>query len=141
MPANSKKPIRPRRAADGEPLRVPLTAEQLAALANHPEPSAGSLRKVPPVNIETALTFGRGPEAMRAGFEYLRAKRGRPKKGEASPGSATKTLRLTAAEWAALEALASKRHTTLHALLRKAARRELAESAAVPAKARRRKAG
>lgn len=109
---------------------MPLTAEQRAALANHPEPSAASLRAIPPLNPATTKFFPRGPEGLRQAMEYMRAKRGRPKKGEASPGSVTKSLRLSAAEWTALGQLAKRKHTTVHALLREAVTRKLAEESA-----------
>lgn len=135
------------RVKDGVPLRVPLTAAQRAALANHPEPSAKSLAALPALDMDKAMTFGRGPEALRAGFEYLRAKRGRPKKGEAAPGSKPRSVRFGDAEWAALKQCAKRRQTTVHALLRNAVARELAEEsgpsepARAPTPRRKRKAG
>ena len=128
-------------------MRVPLTDEQRAALGKQRPPSKASLREMPEVDISKAEIVGRGPEGLRAVLAHVRAKRCRPKKGEVAAGSSPRSVRLRDVEWAALEALASKRHTTLHALLRKAARRELAEDgaqpepAASPAKARKRKAG
>jgi hypothetical protein len=62
----------------------------------------------------------RGPDGLKEVLAYARAKRGRPRKGEASPGSSVKSLRMTAAEWAALERIAKKRGITLHALLHEA---------------------
>jgi hypothetical protein len=143
MPTSSKKPKRPMRAADGVPLRVPLTAAQLAALADHPEPSAKSLRKVPPLDIGNAMTFGRGHDALRAGFEYLRAKRGRPKKGEQAVGTKSRSLKLSNVEWSLLEQRAKRQRTTVHALLRRAVARELAEAepAPMPSTRRKRKTG
>lgn len=95
-----------------------LTAEQRRVIREQPEPSAASLREIPELDVANARYFGRGPEGLRAALEYSRAKRGRPKKGEAAPGSTTKSLRMTAAEWAALERIAKKRGIALHALLR-----------------------
>ncbi len=145
MPNSSKKRHTiPKPLDAAPPLRVPLTAEQRAALANHPEPSAASLREIPPLNLETAKFFPRGPEGLRQAMEYMRAKRGRPKKGEVAAGSSPRSLRLSDAEWAAVDQLAQRLHTTPHALLQKAVRRELAEGAApaqAPAKSRKRKVG
>jgi hypothetical protein len=112
--------------------KIRLTSEQRRILREQPEPSAASVKAIP--EVLNGKYMGRGAEGIAAALDYMRAKRGRPKKGEVSPSSSVKSVRLTAAEWAALEDIAKSQRITLHALLRRAVRREL-----VPT--RRRKAG
>lgn len=102
------------------PLRVPLTDAQRRALANHVGPSEESLREIPEVDFDRAAVVGRGDEGQRQVLEYLRARRGRPKKGEERNPAVTRTLRLTEATWKALERRAAQQRTTVHALLREA---------------------
>lgn len=98
--------------------KLKLTAEQRRIIAEQPEPSAASLREIPELDIKNARFFGRGPEGLQAALEYMRAKRGRPKKGETATGTSTKSIRLATTEWAELERIAKKRRITLHALVR-----------------------
>jgi hypothetical protein len=138
-----KKPIKSR----VPPLRVPLTSAQKAALASHKGPSKKSLQAIPEVDFENAAIIGRGDEGQREVLAYMRAKRGRPKKGEQFSLSTTRSLRLTEATWQALEHQAKQQHTTVHALLRNAVARELAEKsgpsepARAPTPRRKRKTG
>lgn len=63
----------------------------------------------------------KGPGALDRALAAARAARmGRPKKGAKAVGTAAKSLRLGNDQWAALELLAKKRHTTLHAIMREA---------------------
>jgi hypothetical protein len=111
------------------PLRVPLTPAQKAALASHKGPSRKSLQAIPEANFENAAIIGRGDEGQREVLAYLRAKRGRPKKGEPQSRATTRSLRLTEATWQALERVAKQRHTTVHALLREAVAETLSKTA------------
>jgi predicted DNA-binding ribbon-helix-helix protein len=75
-------------------------------------------------------TVFKGPGALDRALKAARASRlGRPKKGSQAVGTAAKSLRLSNDQWAALEDLARKRRTTLHALLRKAVLGVLRKSA------------
>lgn len=84
------------------------------------EPSAASLREIPPIDFSKAISFGRGPEALQRALTWARAKRGRPKKGERAAGTVTRSLRLPEAAWKALEKAAKRQGTTVHALIRQA---------------------
>jgi hypothetical protein len=99
------------------PRRTPLTAEQKAALGKQRPPSKASLREMPEVDFSTGFVR-RGPDGLREVLAHARAKRGRPKKGEVAAGSSPRSVRLPDADWAALEVLAKKRGTTVHAILR-----------------------
>lgn len=84
------------------------------------EPSAESLREIPPMKPGTYTVF-KGPGALSRALTAARAARmGRPKKGTTAVGTAAKSLRLSTDQWAALEHLAEKRRTTLHAIMRDA---------------------
>jgi hypothetical protein len=57
------------------------------------EPSVASLKEIPPADPKHTIYFGRGSDGLRKLREHMSAKRGRPKKGEAAGGTATKTVR------------------------------------------------
>lgn len=87
------------------------------------EPSAESLREIPPLDPETTISFGRGPEGLRrlrAYQELMQPRPGRPKKGERASGSSGRSVRLPDAVWAELERLADARGVSAHALMRQA---------------------
>lgn len=93
------------------------------------EPSAASLREIPPVDLSKTVSFGRGPEALRRALDWSRTKRGRPPKGERAAGTVTRSLRLPEAAWKALEKAARRRKTTVHALIREAIAEKLGDAA------------
>jgi len=93
------------------------------------EPSAASLREIPPVDLSRTVSFGRGPEALRRALDWSRTKRGRPRKGEQAAGTVTRSLRLPEAAWKALEKAARKQKTTVHALIRQAIAEKLGDAA------------
>jgi hypothetical protein len=89
----------------------------------HEEPSAESLREIPPIDPETAISFGRGAEGLARAREFsalMRSRSGRPRRGAPAPGSAGRTVRLPDAVWAELERFAGKRGATAHAIMREA---------------------
>jgi hypothetical protein len=89
----------------------------------HEEPSEESLREIPPLDPETAISFGRGAEGLqraRAFSALLRPARGRPKKGGAASGSSGRSVRLPDAVWEELERIAEARGASAHALMREA---------------------
>jgi hypothetical protein len=86
----------------------------------HEEPSAESLREIPPIDFSKTVHFGRGPEALQRGLEWARARRGRPPKGETAEGTRTKTIRFPEKLLTELERTAEKRGVTLHAAMREA---------------------
>jgi hypothetical protein len=109
QPARSAKPTKRSKGAD--------------------EPSAESLREIPPMKPGTYTVF-KGPGALERALSTARAMRmGRPKKGAKAVGTATKSLRLSKDEWAELERVAEKRRTTLHAIMRDAVLSVLRKSA------------
>lgn len=93
------------------------------------EPSAASLREIPPVDSTNAVYLGRGAEGLAKALAWSRSKRGRPKKGERAEGTVTRSVRLPKAAWKALEAIAKKSDTTVHALIREAIADELRRAA------------
>lgn len=93
------------------------------------EPSAASLKEIPEVGPD-AISFGRGPKALKKAIEHMRARRGRPKAGQKADGSSPRSVRLPDATWEALEVRAKARKTTVHALLREAVAKLLNAKAA-----------
>lgn len=93
------------------------------------EPSAASLREIPPIDFSKSVSFGRGPAALQRAIDWSRGKRGRPKKGEKATGTVTRSLRLPEAAWIALEKAARRQGTTVHALIRQAIAEKLASAA------------
>lgn len=63
-------------------------------------------------------TFGRGAEGRENALAFTRVVRGRPAKGTKAIGTSTRSLRFTNDVWKHLEAEATRRKITLHALLR-----------------------
>jgi hypothetical protein len=112
-------PSRAKSKAAVPPLRVPLTSEQKAAIRKQRPPSKASLREMPEVDFSTGFVR-RGPGALQEVLAHARTKRGRPKKGEVAAGSSARSVRLSDAEWTALDRLADRQRTTVHALLREA---------------------
>jgi hypothetical protein len=89
----------------------------------HDEPSQESLREIPPLDPETAISFGRGAEGLRRARAFsalLRPARGRPKKGGTVTGSSGRSVRLPDMVWAELERIAEARGASAHALMREA---------------------
>jgi hypothetical protein len=89
----------------------------------HEEPSQESLRDIPPLDAETAISFGRGAEGLRRARAFralLRPTRGRPKRGGAASGSSGRSVRLPDAVWDELERIAEARGASAHALMREA---------------------
>lgn len=84
------------------------------------EPSAESLREIPPLDPKTAVSFGRGEEGLELARSWSRAVRGRPKKGTEPAGTSTRSVRLQGDEWAALDAFAKARGIKAHAAMREA---------------------
>lgn len=89
-------------------------------------PSEASLRDIPPLQEDDVIEFGRGKAGLKRALAWSRAKRGRPKKGEAAEGTSTRSVRLPIKVWDELEREAERRGVTLHALLREAVARTLA---------------
>jgi hypothetical protein len=107
----------------------------------HEEPSEESLRELPPLDPETAISLGRGAEGLRRARAFsalLRPTRGRPKKGEAVPGSSGRSVRLPDAVWDELQRIAEARGASAHALMREAIVRWVLD-AREPARAKPRK--
>jgi len=90
------------------------------------EPSAASLKEIPPADPKHTLYFGRGPEGLRKLREHVSRKRGRPKKGATAEGTATKTVRFPIKVWEELERSAKKRGVSVHAAMREAIAKWLA---------------
>ena len=93
------------------------------------EPSAASLREMPPLDFSKSVSFGRGPAALQRALDWSRTKRGRPKHGERATGTITRSLRLPEAAWKALEKIAKQQGTTVHALIRQAIAEKLISAA------------
>jgi hypothetical protein len=83
-------------------------------------PSKASLQAIPPLDERTAITFGRGPEGLRKALEWARARRGRPRDGDAPEGSRVKSVRFSDRLWDELERTAKKRGVSVHAAMREA---------------------
>ena len=92
-------------------------------------PSKASLREIPPLREKDVIEFGRGPEGLKRALEWSRSKKGRPKKGEIATGTVTRSVRLPEAAWKALESVAKKEGTTVHALIRAAVLAKLGKAA------------
>jgi hypothetical protein len=87
------------------------------------EPSEESLREIPPLDPETAISFGRGADGLRRARAFsalLRPTRGRPRKGGTVSGSSGRSVRLPDAVWDELERIATARDVSAHALMREA---------------------
>jgi len=93
------------------------------------EPSAASLREIPPVDFTKSVSFGRGPAALQRALDWSRVKRGRPKKGEKAAGTVTRSVRLPEVAWRALEKAARRQGITVHALIRQAIAEKLGTAA------------
>jgi len=87
------------------------------------------LREIPPIDFAKSVAFGRGPAALQRALEWSRGKRGRPKKGEKAAGTVTRSVRLPEAAWQALEKVAERQGTTVHALIRQAIAEKLGTAA------------
>jgi hypothetical protein len=85
----------------------------------HDGPSATSLAEIPEVDFKYA-TVRPNRYAVRAAESAARIQygRGRPPRGTEVGTTVTRSVRLPAAIWAALETEAKQRSTTVHALLR-----------------------
>lgn len=85
----------------------------------HDGPSAASLAEIPEVNFKYA-TVRPNRYAARAAESAARIQygRGRPTRGTEVGPTATRSVRLPAEIWVALEVEAKQRSTTVHALLR-----------------------
>jgi macrodomain Ter protein organizer (MatP/YcbG family) len=81
------------------------------------------------VDFSKSVSFGRGPVALERALDWSRAKRGRPKQGEKPAGTVTRSLRLPEAAWKALEQIAKRQGTTVHALIRQAITEKLTNAA------------
>jgi len=92
------------------------------------EPSAESLREIPPIDPKTAVSFGRGEEGLKLARGWSRAVRGRPRKGTQALGTSTRSVRLQDDEWAALDEFAKARGIKSHAAMREAIVHWLARS-------------
>jgi hypothetical protein len=86
----------------------------------HTEPSVESMRAIPPVDSARSIVFGRGPSAIQRALAWAGGKRGRPKKGERAAGTVTRSVRLPETAWRALERVAKREGTTVHAVIRRA---------------------
>lgn len=87
------------------------------AKIDHDGPSAESLREIPPVNPETSVPMGRGPEGMRRAMAFSRAVRGRPRKGQRAVGSSARSVRLSDEAWAEIDRVAAERQMPVARLL------------------------
>lgn len=87
------------------------------AKTEHEEPSAESLREIPPADLASSVRFGRGTDGMRRAMEYARATRGRPRNGEKAAGSSARSLRLSDDAWAEIERAAEQRKVPVSRLL------------------------
>ncbi len=86
----------------------------------HEEPSAESLREIPPIDFSKTIHFGRGPEGLRKALEWARGKRGRPRAGELPEGSRVKSVRFPDRLWDELERTAKQRGVSVHEAMREA---------------------
>ncbi len=89
-------------------------------------PSKASLREMPEANDSNSIVFGRGPEARKKALEFVRAQRGRPRKGVEAEGTAVKSLRLPLKVWQDVERAAEARGVSIHAAMREAIAKWLA---------------
>jgi hypothetical protein len=83
----------------------------------HEGPRASSLADIPEPDFGR-VQVRRNPYPSRAAEPRIQYGRGRPPRGEETSGTSTRSLRLPAAMWQALEIVARERKTTVHALLR-----------------------
>jgi hypothetical protein len=113
----------------GARKRASAKSTKRKTVRNHEEPSTESLREIPPVDFSKGIVFGRGPSAIQKALAWARTKRGRPKKGERAAGTVTRSVRLPEAAWKALERVAKKEGTTVHALIRQAVLAKLGDAA------------
>jgi len=82
------------------------------------EPSAASLRAIPPLDLATA-TSRPNPFIGRLATE-ARTRRGRPKRGTETGGSTTRGIRFSDSAWERLKQCAEAEGVSLHAYLRAA---------------------
>lgn len=92
---------------------------------------------------ERPIRLGRGAEGLRLAAGLSRVMRGRPKAGAKAAGSKSRAVRLTDAEWEALDEFAAKTGLTSHGAMREAIIQWLARAGANAAVKRpaKRKAG
>jgi predicted DNA-binding protein len=92
---------------------------------------------------ERPIRLGRGAEGLRLAMGLSRALRGRPKAGAKAGGSKSRAVRLSDAEWEALDDLAAKTGLTSHGAMREAIVQWLARAGAAASakRAAKRKAG
>jgi hypothetical protein len=86
----------------------------------HDGPSAESLAAIPELDFDTPAYRSPYAERLAADLRKVRVGRGRPRAGEEVGPTSTRSIRLSAGIWKALEDEARRTDTTLHALLRAA---------------------
>jgi hypothetical protein len=86
----------------------------------HDGPSAASLAEIPEVQFDAPARRSPYAERLAAELRKVRVGRGRPRAGEEVGATSTRSIRLSAGIWDALEAEARRTSTTLHAVLRAA---------------------
>lgn len=93
------------------------------------EPSAASLREMPAVDLK-ATKWHRNPHAARIATEGIQTPgRGRPRKGEETGPTVPRSIRFPVGVWKQLERRAKADGLTLHAAVRAAIARWMAEGA------------
>ena len=94
------------------------------------EPSAASLREMPEVDLKTAK-WHRNPYAARIAIEGIQLPgRGRPRKGAETGPTVPRSIRFPQSVWKQLERRAKADGLTLHAAVRAAIVRWMAEGTA-----------
>jgi hypothetical protein len=82
-------------------------------------PSRASLAEMPELDMSHARA-NRFAAGLHAGGVTLRVGRGRPEKGQEVGPTETRSVRMPAKVWRAIERTAARQHVTVHALLRAA---------------------
>jgi uncharacterized DUF497 family protein len=108
-------------ASSARERQIPMSAKNTrrATKKGEQEPSATSLREIPP--IKKGRFLGRGKEGLEAAKELFRERRrGRPSKDETPEGTVAKTVRLPRSTYDELVRLAKEQGISTHVALRKA---------------------
>lgn len=84
----------------------------------HEEPSAASLREIPPIDPEKSISFGRGADGFRRARAFTALMREHMRKGGAARASSRRTLSLDDAVWSQLDRMAEAQGLSARALVR-----------------------
>jgi hypothetical protein len=98
-------------------IRIRTLAPPAGKLKASPPPSRASLREMPVLDMSSPGK-NRFAAGIRAAGVTLPVGPGRPVRGQEVGPTSTRSVRLPASVWRAVEAEAARRGTTVHALLR-----------------------